>query len=212
MKHILKKKLKSSSKRWLTRQFKDVYVIKAKEEGFRSRSAFKLSEINKKFRILGNNLNILELGSSPGGWAQFYSKINTKGKNLAIDLINMMKVENVNFLKNDFLSESCINEIHNFFENKKIDIILSDMAPNTIGNSAIDSIKVNRLALEVVNFGYKLLNFGGYLITKYFSGKDELSLIKVSKYYFKKINFFKPASSRSESKEMYLVLSGLRKN
>jgi 23S rRNA (uridine2552-2'-O)-methyltransferase len=86
------------------------------------------------------------------------------------------------------------------------------MAPNSIGNSVIDSIKINHLALEVVNFGYKLLNLGGYLITKYFSGKDELSLIKVSKYYFKKINFFKPASSRSESKEMYLVLSGLRKN
>jgi len=206
---IKNKKLKKSSKEWVSRQNRDFYVKKAREIGYRSRSSFKLLDIHEKFSLIKNNINILELGSSPGGWSQVYSKINSNGKNLAIDILPMKEIDNIIFHLGDFKEISIQKKINDFFGLKNLDILLSDMAPNATGNKEIDSIKINSLAVDVLNFSLLLLSKNGWLITKYYSGKDEKDLIATSKKNFKKTNLYKPLSSRKDSKEMYLVSCGL---
>jgi 23S rRNA (uridine2552-2'-O)-methyltransferase len=210
MDKIHNKKLKKSSKLWILRQNNDFYVKEAKARGYRSRSAFKLIEINKKFKFLKNNLNILDLGSAPGGWSQVCSEINKNGKTLSIDILDMDKIDNVSFYKKDFNDTVFFYFVNNFFENNKVDIVLSDMAVNTTGNKDLDAIKTNSIALDVVNLSRVILKPKSSLLVKIFSGKDENILIKNAKDSFKEIERIKPDSSRKESREMYLLCSDLK--
>ena len=210
MQKIYNKKLKKSSKLWISRQNNDFYVKEAKAKGYRSRSAFKLIEINKKFKFLKNNLNIVDLGSSPGGWSQVCSEINKNGKNLSIDILEMEKIENIFFYKKDFNESDFFDFINNFFDQNKVDIVLSDMAVNTTGNRDLDAIKTNSIALDVINLSKVILKPKSSLLVKIFSGKDENILIKNAKDSFKIIERIKPDSSRKESREMYLLCRDLK--
>ena len=210
MDKIHNKKLKKSSKLWILRQNNDFYVKEAKARGYRSRSAFKLIEINKKFKFLKNDLNILDLGSAPGGWSQVCSEINKNGKTLSIDILDMDKIDNVFFYKKDFNETDFFDFVNNFFENNKVDLVLSDMAVNTTGNKDLDAIKTNSIALDVVNLSRVILKPKSSLLVKIFSGKDENILIKNAKDSFKNIERIKPDSSRKESREMYLLCSDLK--
>ena len=210
MDKIHNKKLKKSSKLWILRQNNDFYVKEAKARGYRSRSAFKLIEINKKFKFLKNNLNIVDLGSAPGGWSQVCSEVNKNGKTLSIDILDMDKIDNVFFYKKDFNETDFFDFVNNFFENNKVDLVLSDMAVNTTGNKDLDAIKTNSIALDVVNLSRVILKPKSSLLVKIFSGKDENILIKNAKNSFKNIERIKPDSSRKESREMYLLCSDLK--
>ena len=210
MDKIHNKKLKKSSKLWISRQNNDFYVKEAKARGYRSRSAFKLIEINKKFKFLKNNLNIVDLGSAPGGWSQVCSEININGKTLSIDILDMDKINNVFFYKKDFNEIDFFDFVNNFFENNKVDLVLSDMAVNTTGNKDLDAIKTNSIASDVVNLSRVILKPKSSLLVKIFSGKDENILIKNAKNSFKNIERIKPDSSRKESREMYLLCSDLK--
>ena len=210
MQKIYNKKLKKSSKLWISRQNNDFYVKEAKAKGYRSRSAFKLIEINKKFKFLKNNLNIVDLGSAPGGWSQVCSEINKNGKNLSIDILEMEKIENIFFYKKDFNESDFFDFINNFFNQNKVDIVLSDMAVNTTGNKDLDAMKTNSIALDVVNLSRVILKTKSSLLVKIFSGKDEDILLKNAKHSFTPLERIKPDSSRKEYREMYLLCRDLK--
>ena len=210
MKKFKNKNLTASSKNWIARQFSDPYIKLAKQKGYRSRSAFKLIEINDKFKFLKNNLNILDLGSAPGGWSQVCAEINKNGKNLSIDILNMETIDNIFFYKKDFNDSDFLDFVNNFFKQNKVDIMLSDMAVNTTGNKDLDAIKTNAIALDVVNLSKLILKKKSTLLVKIFSGKDENILIKNAKELFKDIERIKPDSSRKESREMYLLCRDLK--
>ena len=204
-----KTKRAKKSRTWVIKQPRDQFFKKAKVLGYKSRAAFKLIELNKKFNFIKKNSNLLDIGSTPGGWSQVASKIITSGKILAVDITPMEKLENVIFLNNDFLEEKTQVKILEIFK-MKIDVVISDMAENTTGNKSIDSIRTNNLCSEVINFSLKTLNQKGTLICKLFMGEDFLEVKKLAKNNFKKVDFFKPESSRSESKETYIICSSLK--
>jgi 23S rRNA (uridine2552-2'-O)-methyltransferase len=197
-----------SSKNWIIKQHRDQFYKKSKTLGYRSRSAFKLLELNEKFRFIRKNTNLLDIGSSPGSWSQVASSIIKEGKIMAIDKEPMEKIKNVIFFKNDFLEEESKNEILKIFQ-EKIDVIVSDMAADTTGNKNLDCIRTNSLCSEVINFSTKILKKKGILVSKLFMGEDFLEVKKMAKKIFKKVEFYKPESSRSESKETYIHCSTL---
>ena len=204
-----KTKRAKKSRTWVIKQHRDQFFKKAKVLGYRSRAAFKLIELNKKFNFIKKNSNLLDIGSMPGGWSQVASKLITKGKILAIDITPMKKIENVFFLNSDFLDKKTQSKILNMF-NTKIDVIISDMAENTTGNKNVDSIRTNNLCTEVLNFSLKMLTNQGALVCKLFMGEDFLEVKNLAKKNFKNVEFFKPESSRSESKETYIFCSSLK--
>jgi len=204
-----KTKRAKKSRTWVIKQHRDQFFKKAKVLGYKSRAAFKLIELNKKFNFIKKNSNLLDIGSTPGGWSQVASKIITNGKILAIDITPMEKLDNVIFLNNDFSEDSVQNKILKTFKDK-IDIIVSDMAENTTGNKTVDSIRTNSLCADVINFSLKALTSKGSLVCKLFMGEDFLEVKNLAKKNFKKVDFFKPESSRSESKETYIICSLLK--
>ena len=204
-----KTKRAKKSRTWVIKQHRDQFFKKAKVLGYKSRAAFKLIELNKKFNFIKKNSNLLDVGSTPGGWSQVASKIITSGKILAVDITPMEKLKNVMFLNNDFLEEKTQEKILKIF-NAKIDVVISDMAENTTGNKSIDSIRTNNLCSEVINFALKALTKKGSLACKLFMGEDFLEVKNLAKKNFKNVDFFKPESSRSESKETYIICSSLK--
>jgi len=204
-----KTKRAKKSRTWVIKQHRDQFFKKAKVLGYRSRASFKLIELNKKFNFIKKNSNLLDIGSTPGGWSQVASKIITNGKIIAVDVLPMQTIDNVIFLNSDFLNEKTHKKILNIFDTK-IDVIVSDMAENTTGNKSVDSIRTNSLCSEVINFSLKALNKKGTLICKLFMGEDFLEVKNLAKINFKKVNFFKPESSRNESKETYIICSLLK--
>ena len=204
-----KTKRAKKSRTWVIKQHRDQFFKKAKVLGYKSRAAFKLIELNKKFNLIKKNSNLLDIGSTPGGWSQVASKIITNGKILAIDITPMEKLDNVIFLNNDFSEESVQNKILKTFKDK-IDVIVSDMAENTTGNKTVDSIRTNSLCTDVINFSLKALTNKGSMVCKLFMGEDFLEVKNLAKKNFKNVDFFKPESSRSESKETYIICSSLK--
>ena len=198
-----------SSKSWIINQHRDQYFKQAKIEGYRSRAAFKLIEINSKFKILKKNTNLLDLGSYPGGWSQVASKKILNGKIVSVDMKEMKPISNVKFIKKDFLQEESQDFIFSYF-GEKIDVIISDMAADTTGIKDLDSIRTNLICLEVLDFSSKLLNSSGNLVSKIFMGQDFELVKKEAKKKFNKVNFYKPESSRSNSKETYIHCKGLK--
>ena len=204
-----KTKRAKKSRTWVIKQHRDQFFKKAKVLGYKSRAAFKLIELNKKFNFIKKNSNLLDIGSTPGGWSQIASKIITNGKILAVDIIPMEKLNNVIFLNNDFSDDKTQDIILKTFKDK-IDVIVSDMAENTTGNKTVDSIRTNSLCADVINFSLKGLNKKGSLVCKLFMGEDFLQVKNLAKKNFKNVDFFKPESSRSESKETYIICSLLK--
>ena len=146
---------------------------------------------------------MLDLGAYPGGWSQVISKINTGGKILSVDIKDMEPIKNVSFLKCNIFQKDTKKKIFDFF-NEKIDVIVSDMAADTTGNKSLDSIRTNQLCTEIINFCSKILKPEGVLVSKVFMGTDFIEVKDLAKSTFKNVNFFKPKSSKDESKETYL--------
>ena len=200
-----------TSKNWLRKQHKDHFVVKSKIEGYRSRSAFKLIEMDKKFKFLKHNTYLLDLGSSPGGWSQVAAKKILNGKILAADIRIMENIKKVNFLKTNLLDDNIYNEILIFF-GKKIDVVVSDMAANTTGNKNLDSFKTGELCLKAMDLAKKILQNDGVFISKIFMGSIFLDIHKKANKYFRKVVKYKPLSSKSESKEIYIYCKGISKS
>lgn len=196
-----KKKKKSNS--WKIKQHRDPFFKKSKTLGYRSRASFKLIELNNKFKFIKKNTRLLDLGSYPGGWSQVASKIVTNGKILSIDIKPMIPIKNVKFLRCNIFDLETKNKISEYFGGN-LDVIISDMAADTTGNKSLDSIRTNQLCAEVLNFSSKKLNSKGVLVSKLFMGEDFIEVKNLAKSIFKNVNFFKPESSRKESKETYI--------
>ena len=196
------KRIKKSNS-WKIKQHRDQFFKKSKTLGYRSRASFKLIELNEKYNFLKKNTNLLDLGSFPGGWSQVASKIITKGRIMSIDIKEMKPIDNINFLKGDILKKEIKLEVIKYFKSD-LDVIVSDMAADTTGNKSLDSIRTNQLCSDVINFSKDTLKPKGVLISKLFMGDDFLEVKNLAKSMFKKVNFFKPESSRKESKETYL--------
>ena len=196
-----KKRKKSNS--WKIKQHRDPFFKKSRTLGYRSRASFKLIELNNKFKFITKNTNLLDLGSAPGGWSQVASKIIVNGKIMSIDINPMEFIKNVKFLNCDIFDPSTSKKIMNFFTGK-LDVIISDMAADTTGSKSLDSIRTNQLCSEALFLSSKVLKKDGVLVSKLFMGNDFLEVKNLAKSLYKNVNFFKPQSSRNESKETYL--------
>ena len=198
------------SKNWLIKQNKDPFFRQSKIQGYRSRSAFKLIEMNKKFKFIKKNSLLLDLGSSPGGWSQVARREITKGKILAVDVRSMEKINNVDFIHGDFCDVNICKKIMLYFNNK-IDVVLSDMAVNTSGNKELDSYRTGELCISAMNLAKKILFENGVFLSKIFMGSIFGEINGLAKKSFKNVVKYKPLSSKNESKEIYIFCKGILK-
>ena len=196
------KRIKKSNS-WKIKQHRDQFFKRSKTLGYRSRASFKLLELNKKFKFIKNNSNLLDLGSYPGGWSQVANQIIKAGRIMSVDIKKMEPINNVKFLVGDILEDQTKIMIKNYFSSG-LDVIISDMAADTTGNKSLDSIRTNQLCANIINFAQGTLKPKGVLVSKLFMGEDFIEVKNLAKSTFKKVNFFKPKSSRMESKETYL--------
>ena len=188
------------SKEWLDRQNRDFFVKKAKNSGYVSRAAYKLLEIDKKFNLISKVNNILELGSAPGGWSQAVFEINKKVKMQAFDILDMkFDHPNLNFNKEDFVNF----DFSKFY--KKFDLILSDIAPNTIGHKSTDHLRIISMIEDIINILDKISLPKSSFVCKIWKGSEELNIIKSLKLKYENVHYYKPKSSRSESSEIFIV-------
>ena len=197
------------SKNWINKQRRDIYVRRSKVDGYRSRAAYKLIEIDEKFKIFKNGTSVIDLGEAPGSWSQYLSKKIKNGKIVSIDLNKMEKVENVFQILGDFNEEENQTKIKNLFKSN-VDVVLSDMAVNTTGNKNIDSIYTGELCREAMLFSKKILKKDGKFISKIFMGSTFNEIITETKLIFKEFKVFKPKSSRKDSKESFIICKSLR--
>ena len=197
------------SKNWINKQRRDIYVRKSKIEGYRSRAIYKLKEIDEKFKILKEVYTAIDLGAAPGSWSQYLSKNIQNGKILAIDLLEFQKINKVHQLIGDFSEEVYKQKIKEYF-NKKVDLIVSDMAVNTTGNKNLDSIVTGELCMDAMSFAKNYLNQRGKFISKLFMGTSFNEIISEAKHIFKEVRVFKPSSSRKDSKENFIICKILR--
>ena len=195
------------SKNWLIKQNKDPFFRLSKIQGYRSRSAFKLIEMNKKFKFLKRNSSLLDLGSCPGGWSQVARKEIVKGKILAVDVRPMEKINSVDFINGDFCDVNIYKKIMLYFDNK-IDVVLSDMATNTSGNKTLDSYRTGDLCLKAMDLAKEILSQEGIFLSKIFMGSIFQEINKFAQKHFKKVIKYKPLSSKKESKEIYIYCKG----
>ena len=203
----LTKKHSHKSSLWLNRHMNDEFFLKSKLEGFRSRSSFKLIQIDKKFKIFNQNrLNILDLGCAPGGWLQVIKRLTNykNSKILGIDKLKIKDIDGINFLQRDIFENKTIQEI-NYFFGEKIDILLSDMSPNTSGNRSVDHLKIISLIESVLDISEAFLKEDGFFVCKIFQGGAQGELMNRISLIFKSIKYFKPQASRKESPEAYIV-------
>lgn len=201
------KKTKKSNT-WRIKQHRDQFFKKSKTLGYRSRAAFKLIELNKKYRFIRNDSKLLDIGSHPGGWSQVSSKIIISGKILSLDIKPMNEIKNVKFIQCDFQEKEAKTKILRYF-GENLDVIISDMAANTTGNKSLDCIRTNQLCSDVIEFSTKILKKKGVLVSKLFMGEDFLDVKELAKSRFEKVHFFKPEASRNESKETYIHCRGI---
>ena len=195
-------KKKASSQRWMQRHLNDPYVVEAQKKGYRSRAAFKLLQLDEKTHILKPGKLIIDLGCAPGGWTQIAS---LKGaKVVGIDLLPMEPIKGATIYQGDFTDPFLQKQIIDSCA-RKVDVILSDMAPDTTGHKQTDHLRIMALLEKVVAFAMNMLAPGGSLIMKTFQGGTEEALLKDIKRYFEKVKHVKPAASRKESNEIYLV-------
>ena len=188
------------SKDWLNRNKRDFYVKKAKKQGYLSRAAYKLIEIENKFHFIANSKKILELGAAPGGWSQVALEINPKIEITAIDILDLkINHPQINFYKDDFLSFD-YSKKENYY-----DLILSDIAPNTTGHQSTDHLRIATMLFDIIELLEKVLVTDGSFITKIWKGSEEKEMINILKKKFKLVTYFKPDSSRKDSAEIFII-------
>ena len=188
------------SKDWLNRHKRDFYVKQAKKQGYLSRAAYKLIEIEKKFNILTNSKKILEFGAAPGGWSQVALEVNPKIEITAIDILDLkINHPQINFYKDDFLNFN-YNQKENYY-----DLILSDIAPNTTGHQSTDHLRIASMLFDIIELLEKVLVSDGAFITKIWKGSEEKEIINQLKKKFKFVSYFKPDSSRKDSAEIFII-------
>ena len=197
------------SKNWVNKQRRDTYVRQSKVDGYRARSAYKLIEIDEKFKIFKGGLTVIDIGAAPGSWSQYADKVTKNGKLISIDLKKMEPIGSSLQIQGDFTDEGTQEEIKKNIKSK-VDVVMSDMAVNTTGIKNIDSIQTGELCKEAMVFAKDLLNENGYFISKIFMGGTFNEIVAEGKKYFKEVKVFKPKSSRKDSKESFIICKKLR--
>jgi len=197
------------SKNWINKQRRDIYVRQSKVDGYRARSAYKLIEINEKFKIFKGGLCVLDIGAAPGSWSQYVSKTVKNGKIISVDLKKMEKIENTIQIKGDFTTQETQDDIKNHLD-KGFDVVMSDMAVNTTGIKNIDSIQTGELCKEAMIFSKDVISNNGFFISKIFMGGTFNEIVALGKKIFKEVKVFKPKSSRKDSKESFIICKNLR--
>ena len=197
------------SKNWVNKQRRDIYVRQSKVDGYRARSAYKLMEIDEKFKIFKGGLSVIDIGAAPGSWSQYANKVSKNGKLISIDLKKMEPIGSSLQIQGDFTEEGVQQEIKKNIISKA-DVVMSDMAVNTTGIKNIDSIQTGELCKEAMVFAKDLLNENGYFISKIFMGGTFNEIVAEGKKYFKEVKVFKPKSSRKDSKESFIICKKLR--
>jgi len=211
------KRLKKSSQKWLLRQINDPFVERAKREGWKSRAAFKIIEIDEKFKLFKKGKIVLDLGAAPGGWSQYAVQKVGEGNVVALDLLPIDSIPGVKFFQQDFLAEDAvpkiIAELKTIEHNKsgRCDIVMSDMAANTTGDHNTDHLRIIALLEEALFLSKQILRDGGCFVGKVFQGGSSDEILKAMRQNFQSVKYFKPDSSRKDSSEMYLVALGFKK-
>ena len=197
------------SKNWVNKQRRDTYVRQSKVDGYRARSAYKLKEIDEKFRIFKGGMSVVDIGAAPGSWSQYVAKVVESGKIISVDLKEMENIENTLQIKGDFTSIDTQNQIKDYLK-KKPDVVMSDMAVNTTGIKNIDSIQTGELCKEAMVFSKDVISEKGFFISKIFMGSTFNEIVALGKKIFKEVKVFKPKSSRKDSKESFIICKKLR--
>jgi 23S rRNA (uridine2552-2'-O)-methyltransferase len=208
-------KRKLSSKLWLERQLNDPYVAQAKRDGYRSRAAYKLKEIDDKYRLLKAGQSVVDLGAAPGGWSQIAARkvgaADGRGRVVAIDVLDMPEIPGVTFAQLDFLADDAPEKLRAMLGGGA-DIVMSDMAPNTTGHRTTDQLRILGLVEGAAAFAVEVLNPGGAFLAKVFQSGADAALLAELKRDFTNVRHVKPAASRQDSSERYLLATGFRRH
>lgn len=200
----------TSSTRWLQRQLNDPYVARARAEGYRSRAAYKLIELDDKFHLLTRGARVLDLGAAPGGWTQVaVARVGDKGQVLGVDILEISAIPGATVLMQDFTADDAPQRVREALGGR-VDVVLSDMAPNATGQASLDHLRIMGLAELAFHFACEVLHEGGTFVAKVWQGGTEHGLLQEIKQRFSKVRHAKPAASRADSAEMYLVATGFR--
>ncbi|KRO61152.1 MAG: 50S rRNA methyltransferase [Pelagibacteraceae bacterium BACL5 MAG-120820-bin39] len=197
------------SKNWVNKQRRDIYVRQSKVDGYRARSAYKLIEIDEKFKIFKGGITVIDIGAAPGSWSQYASKVVKSGKIISIDLKVMQPIGNTLQIQGDFTDQKIQDEIKENLE-KKAQVVMSDMAVNTTGIKNIDSIYTGELCKEAMIFSKDIIADNGFFISKMFMGGTFNEIVAQGKSIYKEVKIFKPKSSRKDSKESFIICKNLR--
>jgi len=197
------------SKNWVNKQKRDTYVRQSKVDGYRARSAYKLIEIDEKFKIFKGGMIVVDIGAAPGSWSQYASRKVKNGKIISIDLKEMEKIQNTFQIIGDFTQNEIQNKIKNLL-NKRSDVVMSDMAVNTTGIKNVDSIQTGELCKEAMIFSKEVMSGRGFFISKIFMGSTFNEIVALGKKIFREVKVFKPKSSRKDSKESFIICKILR--
>jgi 23S rRNA (uridine2552-2'-O)-methyltransferase len=198
----------TAQQQWISRQLNDPYVGMAKDQGYRSRAAFKLIEIDAKYKFLKPGAKVVDLGAAPGGWTQVAVERGC-AKVIALDILEMAPLAGAQVLQADFLDPAAPGMIEKLLDGK-VDLVLSDMAPSTTGHRETDHLRIAALVEAAIEFAVAVLRPGGNFVTKFRQGQEEQALIKQAQRHFAKVVRMKPPSSRAESSELFLVSTGFR--
>ena len=197
------------SKNWVNKQRRDTYVRQSKVDGYRARSAYKLIEIDEKFKIFKGGISIIDIGAAPGSWSQYAYKKAKNSRLISIDLKEMESIGKTVQIRGDFTDQITQDEIKKYIKNK-IDVVMSDMAVNTTGIKNIDSIQTGELCKEAMIFAKNILKVDGFFISKIFMGGIFNEIVADGKKFFKEVKVFKPKSSRKDSKESFIICTKIR--
>jgi 23S rRNA (uridine2552-2'-O)-methyltransferase len=203
-----------SSRTWLERQLSDPYVARAKREGFRSRAAYKLAEIDDKYKVLTPGAYVVDLGAAPGGWSEIAARrVGANGRVVALDILDMKPIPGVEFLHFDFLDAAAPARLKELLAGRahgKVDVVLSDMAANATGHRKTDHLRIMALAEAAAFFAREVLAAGGSFLCKVLQGGTETALLAELKRDFESVKHVKPPASRADSAELYLLARGFR--
>jgi len=195
-----------SSRQWLDRHFKDEYVKKAQQEGYRSRAAFKLLEIQERDKLLKPGQTVVDLGAAPGGWSQIAKQlVGTEGNVIALDVLEMEPLQGIEFIQGDFREDEPLHKLNDVLGGQPVDLVISDMAPNVSGVTVVDQPRAIYLCELALEFARQTLKPGGGFVVKVFQGAGYDEYFRELRSCFKKVVTRKPNASRSKSKEVYLV-------
>jgi 23S rRNA (uridine2552-2'-O)-methyltransferase len=204
-------KRSKSSRRWLDRHFKDEFVQKSQKEGFRSRAVYKLQEIQERDRLIKDGQLVVDLGAAPGGWSQYAEQlVGSKGRVVAMDILPMDPIDGVSFIQGDFREETVLEQLQELLQGSKVDLVISDMAPNVTGMAVVDQPRSMYLCELALDFARDCLKPGGGMAVKVFQGEGFDQYLRDLRAVFNKVVTRKPKASRPKSREVYLVATGFK--